>query len=401
VAERSTEEDFAKRLAVELAKTAEVVSLVCRTKNAPVRKEVFRVWGDAGSERKTTLTRFEEKKQTGQETFPASELASRAGAIAAEPFAFWELTLTRSELHARRAKKAILVSVGAPREARSQPKEHDRPVERVLDPSVPATARLLHALGLASEKGNVLPGRERKLRQVEHFVRLVLDVLGDTTGDLRILDAGCGAAYLTFALHHVLARRGMGRVTVRGVDVRDDVIRASEEIARTLGVAVDVTFERALIKDATLEAPPHVVLSLHACDTATDEALAKGVALGASVILAAPCCQHELHTKLETDALAPLLRHGILRERLADLATDALRASLLRAVGYKTDVIEFVDAEATAKNLLIRAVAVRAPREKRWVEEIERVKAAFGLKEPVALESLLGDRIRAGEGKSR
>jgi hypothetical protein len=387
VAERLTQEDFARRLASELARESELISLVRRSKGTPVLKEVFRIWGEGA--RKVTLTRFEEKKQKAQETFPASELAGRAAALAEEPFAFWELTTRTSELHARRAKKAILVSVGKPPVRREPSKEHDRERERLLDPREPATAKLLHALGLASEKGDVLPGRERKLRQVEHFVRLVLDVLEKQTNDIRILDAGCGAAYLTFSLHHVLARLGVGKVSVHGVDVREDVIRSSEEIARRLGVERDVTFEKGSIKDAQLGEPPHVVLSLHACDTATDEALAKGVALGARVILAAPCCQHELHKKLDAEPLAPLLRHGILRERLADLATDALRATLLRARGYKTEVVEFVDPEATAKNVLIRATHVRAPSDPRWEEEVARLKAALGLTEPLALEALL------------
>ncbi len=393
MAERLTEEDFAKRLAQELSRPDELVTLVCRTKGKPPRKDVFRAWGEPGA-RRVTVTTFEEKKQKGQETFPASDLAGRAGAIARD-FALWELALTTNELHARRAKKAILVSVGKTREARVASTEHDRARQHVLDPGDPATARLLHALGLASARGNVLPGRERKLRQVEHFVRLVLEVLGDATGDLAIFDAGCGASYLTFALHHVLARRGLGRVTVHGVDVREDVIRVSEEVARSLGVEKDVTFARGLIREANLDAA-HVVLSLHACDLATDEALARGVELGASVILAAPCCQHELHKQIESDALAPVLRHGILRERLADLATDALRASILRAVGYKTDVIEFVDPEATAKNLLIRAVAARAPRETRWLDEVERAKELLGIKAPVALEALLAARLARG-----
>lgn len=392
MAERLTQEDFARRLATELAREGDLVSLVLRTKGTPIRKEVFRIWGEAP--KKVTLTRFEEKKQKSQETFAASDLVARAETLADEPFAIWELTTTTSELHARRAKKAILVSVGKPPQAREPLKTHDRARDHVLDPKDPLTARLLHAIGLASDRGNVLPGSERKLRQVEHFVRLVLEVLEDTTGDLRILDAGCGAAYLTFSLHHVLARTGRGRVSVHGVDVREDVVKASEEIAKKLGVEKDVTFTRGLIKDVWLDEIPHVVLSLHACDTATDEALAKGVSLGASVILAAPCCQHELHKKLETDALAPVLRHGILRERLADLATDALRATILRAVGYKADVIEFVDAEATAKNVLIRATAVRAPKEKRWLDEVASMKASLGLKEPVALESMLEARLR-------
>ena len=222
-------------------------------------------------------------------------------------------------------------------------------------------------------------------------MRLVQEALGERTGPIRILDAGCGAAYLTFALHHVLSRTFA--VTVHGVDVREDVIAKATAIARELGVEASVRFTRATIREADLGAKPDIVLSLHACDTATDEALARGIELGASLILAAPCCQHELHKKLEAKALDPVFRHGILRERLADIATDGIRALVLRSRGYRTDVVEFVEPEATMKNLMIRAVRTEAPREKRWLEELRELKAALGLTEPVALEALLDHEV--------
>jgi SAM-dependent methyltransferase len=388
VADRLSQDEFARTLASMLKRADEILGLVCRSKETPVRKEVFRIWGD-----KVTRSSFLEKKQTGQETFPLTELAGRATELAAPPFAIWELQSKTGDVHARRAKRAILVTRGKA-SGREAATAHDRPRDRVLDPGDPATTKLLHAIGLASAKGHVLPGRERKLRQVEHFVRLALSALEGVEGDLEVLDAGCGAAYLTFSLHHVLAREKKRRVSVLGVDVRQDVIDASEKIARELGVADEVHFVRGRIGEAKLGLP-RVVLSLHACDTATDEALARGVALGASVILAAPCCQHELHDKLDARDLAPILRHGILRERLADLATDALRASILRAHGYKAEVVEFVDPEATAKNVLIRAVSVRGPRDPRWQEEVAETKRALGLTEPVALERFL--EKKAGE----
>src|SRR5207245_2636257 len=158
------------------------------------------------------------------------------------------------------------------------------------------------------------------------FVRLALEAVGEAPA-IHVLDCGCGASYLTFSLHHVLRKKR--RVTVQGIDVRADAIERSLAVARALGVAGEVTFARAAIKDAKVEAPD-LVLSLHACDTATDEALARAVELGARAILAAPCCQHELHRKIDSGALSPLLRHGILRERLADLATDGIRALVLR-----------------------------------------------------------------------
>jgi SAM-dependent methyltransferase len=395
MADRLTEEEFVSRLSTALAREAELRSLVAHAKprgGAPPAKVSLRVWGQAGDLR-ATLTHFEGKRQTRQETVAARELPSRARELVSG-FAFWELSSSAGTLHARRAKKAILATEGRPDRVGSPVAlPHDRKKALLLDPADPKTARLLRAIGLAGKSGHVLPGRERKLRQVEQFVRLVLDVIaGFPQGELRILDAGCGAAYLTFALRHVLAAERGSRVRVLGIDVRDDVIEKARAIARELEVEDDVTFRVGKIRDAVLDETPHVVLSLHACDTATDEALARGVALEARAILAAPCCQHELHKKLGAPPLAPLLRHGILRERLADLATDGLRALLLRASGWKTDVVEFIDPDATSKNVLIRAVKIAGAREPegRWQEELAELKRALRLDGPVELEKLLG-----------
>lgn len=401
LADRLTDEELAARLGEILARAGDLRSLVAQARGRgaqPAHKVVVRVWGEAADLR-ATLTRFEGKRQVSQETIPAGQLAGRAGEIA-RSFDTWEVSATSGALHARRAKKAILATRGRPEpaEALAVPAKHDRAKDHLLDPADPETLRLLRAIGLASVSGHVLAGRERKLRQVERFVRLVRETLAERApgeGELRILDAGCGAAYLTFALRHVLARERRGRVTVLGVDVRADVIEQARAVARELGVEGDVAFEQAQIKDARLDRAPDVVLSLHACDTATDEALARGVALGARAILAAPCCQHELHKRLADPALAPLVRHGILRERLADLATDALRATILRGAGYRTDVVEFVDQEATSKNLLIRATRLPAGADRepasRWSAEVAALKGSLGLEGTVALERLLAE----------
>jgi SAM-dependent methyltransferase len=177
------------------------------------------------------------------------------------------------------------------------------------------------------------------------------------------VDLGCGNAYLTFAAYRYLAGRGL-EVSVVGVDVREDQRARNAALAESLGVGDQVRFVAGTIMDADVEPPPHLVLALHACDTATDEALARAVRWEAEWVLAAPCCHHDIAAQLRSrSAPAPydlLTGEGILRERFADVLTDALRAALLRAYGYRVEVVEFVDSQHTPRNLLLRARRVRS-----------------------------------------
>jgi SAM-dependent methyltransferase len=239
-----------------------------------------------------------------------------------------------------------------PRAPTAKPPElvHDRRKRRLLAEGAPVP--FLVELGVMTPEGTVRARRQDKFRQINRFLELVDEVLPRRA--LRILDFGSGKSYLTFALYHLLAvERGLD-VEVIGLDLKEDVIERCRALAGTLGYE-RLRFE---VGDIALYegAPADVVVSLHACDTATDAALSRAVRWNTEVILAVPCCQHELREQISDDSLDPLLGHGILRERFAALATDAARAQLLRAVGYDVQVIEFVDLEHTAKNLLIRAV---------------------------------------------
>lgn len=228
--------------------------------------------------------------------------------------------------------------------------EHDRRKRRLLEEGRPVP--FLVELGVMAPDGKVRAQRYDKFRQVNRFLELVDGVIPERP--LRIVDFGSGKSYLTFALYHLLAlERGLD-VEVIGLDLKEDVIERCRALAERLG------YERLRFEVGDISLfegePADVVVSLHACDTATDAALERAVRWGAEVILAVPCCQHELFDQVRADGLAPLLEHGILRERFAALATDAARAELLEAVGYEARVVEFVDLEHTAKNLLIRAV---------------------------------------------
>ena len=194
-----------------------------------------------------------------------------------------------------------------------------------------------------------------------------------------MVDLGCGNAYLTFAAYRYLADRG-AKVQVVGVDVREDQRVRNTAVAAELGCAGDVTFVAGTIADASVAESPDLVLALHACDTATDQALARAVRWNAQWVLAAPCCHHDIAAQLKGHpAPAPygeITRQPILRERFADVLTDSLRASLLRINGYKVDVVEFVDSAHTPRNLLLRArrTGVTGPR-----DEYDALTAQWGV----------------------
>jgi SAM-dependent methyltransferase len=250
---------------------------------------------------------------------------------------------------------------------------HDRRRRRPLADGEPVP--FLVALGVQTSEGRVRDRRRAKYRQVCRFLELVEDVLPElpVEGTLRVVDFGSGRSYLTFALHHLLTAVHGREVDLLGLDLDAGVVDECETLARRLGAA-GLRFEVGDIASRTLDGVD-LVVSLHACDTATDHALAQAVRGGARVVLAVPCCQHELASQLADETLAPLLRHGALRERLAADVTDAVRARLLELAGYRVQLVEFVETEHTPKNLLLRAVRTTRPARDR--ERLAREYRAF------------------------
>ena len=262
-----------------------------------------------------------------------------------EPFGNWHVESVEQTLQLRVTKRGeAQIHRGAGVSA-SGATSHDRPKEHLLDPADPLY--------------EVIGGSAAKRRQVDAFLRSLAATLDseDLPSPLHVVDLGCGNAYLTFAAYRYLAQRG-GDVRVTGVDTREDQRARNTELAEQLGCADRVQFVAGTIVDAQLS-DVDVVLALHACDTATDEALARAVGWQARWVLAAPCCHHDVAAQLRAQPTPPpfggLTRYGILRERFADVLTDTLRASLLRLYGYKVEVVEFVDSRHTPRNLLIRA----------------------------------------------
>ncbi|MBF9127921.1 SAM-dependent methyltransferase [Plantactinospora sp. S1510] len=277
---------------------------------------------------------------------PGPEAHAAVDALLAEPFGNWHVETATATLQLRVTKRgeAQVHRVAAQRGA-DPAGSHDRAKEHLLDPGDP----LFTAIG----------GSAAKRRQVDAFLRTLAATLpDDLTGPLRVVDLGCGNAYLTFAAYRYLSGRGID-VELVGVDVREDQRQRNTALAHELGCAEQVRFVAGTIGDAAVEPPPDLVLALHACDTATDEALARAVGWRARWVLAAPCCHHDLAAQLRSHPAPgpydPLVRQGILRERFADVLTDALRAALLRLHGYRVEVVEFVDSQHTPRNLLLRA----------------------------------------------
>lgn len=233
---------------------------------------------------------------------------------------------------------------------------HNRQKKYLLQEGEPIP--FLIKLGVMNQEGKVYPAKMDKFKQINRFVEIVEDVLPSLKQKncLKIIDFGCGKAYLTFALYHYLKISKGYEVSVTGLDLKEELIFQCRTLANTLGYQQDLQFIQGSIKDYHTEEKPDIIISLHACDTATDEALNQAVKWEAKIILSVPCCQHELFSQIRQPILQPLLKHGILKERFAALATDAARAELLEIVGYKTQIVEFIDAEHTPKNLLIRAI---------------------------------------------
>ncbi len=266
---------------------------------------------------------------------------------------------------------------------------HNRQKQRVLQEgqSIP----FLVELGIMTKDGKVHAKKHDKYKQINRFLEMVSDILPSLPEDrpLTIVDFGCGKSYLTFALYHLLAVEQQRDIQIIGLDLKEDVIQFCNNLAQTLEYSKLKFLVGDIAQYNGLE-QADMVVTLHACDTATDAALAKAVAWGASVIMSVPCCQHELFRQIKSDELSPLLSHGLLKERFSALATDAARGALLETTGYKVQMLEFIDAGHTPKNIMIRAVKTKQlSAEKALEKQAEYTKYKQFLRIEPALESML------------
>lgn len=212
-------------------------------------------------------------------------------------------------------------------------------------------------LGVMTKEGIIVKSKYDKFRQINRFLEFIEDILPqlDKEKEQTIIDFGCGKSYLTFAMYYYLRIMKGYNIRIIGLDLKKDVISHCNELRTRYGYDKPDFYEGDIASYKGVDRVDMVV-TLHACDTATDYALAKAVGWGAKVILSVPCCQHEANRTIDSDMLSPIMDYGILKERFAAISTDAIRAKLLEAEGYQTQILEFIDMEHTPKNLLIRAV---------------------------------------------
>jgi SAM-dependent methyltransferase len=317
------------------------------------------------------------------ELTPFSELA-RSG------FANILLEQTNQSISVRITKKGEAL-VHRESSERSQDLSHNRSKTRLLDASDP----FLIAIGISDSTGNIKPSKSDKYRQVEEFLRLLAPTLAsamkagqiDQPTDakpLTIVDLGCGHAYLTFAAHQYLRSQGMP-VKVIGIDIRTTARDRNNEIAAQLGISSTIEFRAEEIADTTL-ASADIAIALHACDTATDDAIAWAINSEAKLALIAPCCHHDIQAQMNEipEPWSIITRNGIMKERLGDLLTDALRMQIMKLRGYRVEAIEFIGGEHTPRNLMIRAIKTGAAADASEVKKYDEMLALWKVKPALA-----------------
>ncbi|HUO06868.1 MAG TPA: SAM-dependent methyltransferase [Phycisphaerae bacterium] len=311
------------------------------------------------------VSRFDGKKDFSRNV-PRAGLEREIADVLAAQFANIHVTTVSEEIDLRLSRKGEW-HLG--RTKRPQPAEEIESHNRIKNLPLPEDKadRVLQMMGIMTRDNTVRPTMRAKFTQINEFLRVLDSVLpavgaaDDIKRELEILDCGCGSSYLTIAAHHYLNEIKHLPARLLGVDFNEELIRKSTEKTADAhgGSGGGLSFAAGRIGSLD-NIHPDIVLALHACDTATDDAIAQAIKSNAKVLLAVPCCHKDLNARLHIPALNPIERHGILHQRFADITTDAFRALVLRIMGFRTDVIEFISPEHTARNLMIRAVRTGA-----------------------------------------
>lgn len=333
---------------------------------------------------------FDEKKDITKNYL--DEAPAKVDELLALPFSNIFIESSAGNLQVYFSKKGKpLISKSKPSEAKTDLK-HDRHKNRLLTPE--NAAPFLEAIGILTKDGRIKSDMQRKYKQVNEFLRLVDETASFSTwvgSPIHVIDFGCGSGHLTFAMYYYLHDNLGLDAHVTGVDLKSGLLKQLQAKSEAMGWD-QLKFQVGAIAEYESDIRPDVVLALHACDTATDDALAKGIRWNSRVIVCAPCCQHELQAQLSKvptpGQMLPVFKDGILSERMGDILTDTFRATILRIMGYRTDVTQFVPIEHTAKNLMIRSVKTGEAGNARWVDEYRSLKSFWGV--TPYLERLLG-----------
>jgi SAM-dependent methyltransferase len=336
---------------------------------------------------------FDEKKDITKNYL--DEAAAKVDELLAHSFRNIFVESSAGNLQINFSKKGKpLVSKSKPSQAGTD-LSHDRHKDRLLNEE--NAAPFLQAIGILTQDGRIKADMQRKYKQINEFLRLVDETASFQTwtgSPIRIVDFGCGSGHLTFAMYYYLCEVLGLDAHVTGVDLKSELMSQLQAKSEALGWD-GLKFQTGAIADFATDAPPDVVIALHACDTATDDALAKGIRWGSRVIVCAPCCQHELQAQMAKvelpDSLASVFQDGIFFERMGDILTDTFRATILRIMGYRADVTQFVPIEHTAKNLMIRAAKTSQPGNEKWMEQYRKLKSFWGV--TPYLENLLGTSL--------
>jgi SAM-dependent methyltransferase len=335
-----------------------------------------------------------DQKQDITRNYRGSEANQKLDEMLAMPFSSIVVQSTTGDLRVQFTNKgkAILHRDKAATANREPQLAHDLRKQLLLPADKPDL--FLQATGIMDEQGRIRPSMQGKFSQINEFLKLL-----EHTGELErfeetpvhILDCGCGSAYLAFAAYHYLNNVLGIAACLTGIDTNETLIQKDNHQSEELGFS-HACFQKSAIIDYVPQEPPDIVLALHACDTATDEAIFQGIVSQSRLIMCAPCCHHHLNRQLHpVKPFSPIFQDGILKQRLSDILTDEFRALALRITGYKTDVVEFVSAEHTDKNLMIRAVK-RTQRDKaRYIQEYLDLKKYWGV--TPYIETLLGERL--------
>lgn len=342
---------------------------------------------DVKSGRNVQFTRHEARRETHENQSP-DDAVSTVTELLGTQFRNGHLFTAAADFRAKVKGDSIRVSRQKPSKQASDT-AHNREKQYLIPDGAPCP--FLIEVGVMTPEGRVRASRFDKFRQINRFLEFVADVYPSLpeTGTLRIVDFGCGKSYLTFALHHLLTSVYGREVDLIGLDLKADVVAHCNEIAQRLK-CTGLRFVAGDMSTWNPDESVHLTVSLHACDTATDMALARSIQWQADVILSVPCCHHELSASISREFLPDVQRHGILHERLAETLTDGLRSAILEQHGYRAQVLEFIELEHTHRNLLIRAVRRTVADTPPLASDvsIQSLKSAFGL-DVCELERLL------------